>query len=162
MPVLVIRHGLSEANNRNNVGTLAFASKEAPLMSEGREQARCLREVLRAEHAITTIEANVATSELLRTQQTAEEAGFRDISIYPVLNEVAHGIVLPGLRDMLDQKLLPPVALEAAQAILENPPAESIWITHGLVIASLCHVLGVSTGERFIPRFCEVRELPID
>ncbi|MDB5163920.1 MAG: hypothetical protein JWS12_538 [Candidatus Saccharibacteria bacterium] len=162
MAVLVIRHGLSEANNRNNVGMLAFASKDAPLMEQGRQQARELTAILRIEHDIDTAKTPVATSELLRTQQTAEEAGFTNISIYPVLNEVAHGIALPGLREMLDQKKLPDVALQAAHAILENPPAEDIWVTHGLVIASLCQVLDVAREDRFIPRFCERRELPID
>ena len=35
MSIIVIRLALSEANNRNNVGTMAFGAKTAPLMKEG-------------------------------------------------------------------------------------------------------------------------------
>jgi hypothetical protein len=161
MSVLVIRHGLSEANNRDNIGTLAFASKDAPLMELGREQARNLNIVLSIEYGIDVIDTPVATSELRRAQETAERAGFRKMLIYPALNEVAHGIALQGLREMLDQKQLPGVALEAARVILEEPPAQRIWVTHGLIIAGLCQMLDVAREARFIPRFCEIRELPI-
>jgi len=162
MSVLVIRHGLSEANNRANLGTLAFASGEAPLMQLGIEQAWELNQRLRTEYDIDVGNTQVATSQLKRTQETAWEAGFHHLATYPVLNEVDHGMELPKLRTALHFKELPEAALKAAETILENPPTESIWITHGLVIAGLCQILGASQDARFIPRFCEIRELPIE
>ncbi len=160
MSVLVVRHGLSEANNRNNLGNLAFASKDAPLMAKGRIQARSLGERLRTKH-FAGIDSIVATSELLRTKETANFAGFVATHPYESLNEVEHGVDLAALREMLDRKVLPIPAIEAAEALLNNPPTEDIWFTHGLVIAGLSQVLGIAQDERFIPKFCEVRELPI-
>ncbi|HSX45358.1 MAG TPA: histidine phosphatase family protein [Candidatus Saccharimonadales bacterium] len=161
MSVLVVRHGLSEANNRDNIGTLAFASDEAPLMEQGRQQARLLGETLTFNYGVEIGDTEVATSTLYRTQETAREAGFKALKTYAVLDEVLHGIELPQLREMLDKKQLPPAAIEAAENIIENPPSEPIWFTHGLVIAGLCQVMGVAEDQRFIPRFCEVRQLPI-
>jgi hypothetical protein len=161
MTRLVIRHGLSEANNRNNVGTLAFASREAPLMEQGVEQAKHLRQYLFDSRGITTSDTRVATSTLERTQQTAREAGFTEIATYKALDEVEHGLELTELRAMLGRKELPDAALKAAELILGNPPTEGVWVSHGLVIAGLCQVIGANEDMRFIPRFCEIREIPI-
>lgn len=158
MPILVIRHGLSEANNRES---LAFGSSTASLMDKGREQARQLGHLLSTKYALSTAATAVATSRLQRTQETAREAGFLNLSTYSVLDEVEHGMELTILREALDKKQLPAAAVEVAQAVLEDPPRESVWITHGLVIAGLCQVLGVCQDARFIPRFCEIRELPV-
>jgi broad specificity phosphatase PhoE len=161
MSVLVGRHGLSEANNYNNVGTLAFASEEAPLMKLGHEQARAMGEILISRYGIIPPYTPVASSVLRRTQQTAHSAGFVDIRTYTQLDEVNHGIDLGELRVTLDRGELPHVAIEAAETTLANPPGEDIWISHGLRIAGLCAVLGVYQNERLIPRFCELRKLPI-
>ena len=162
MPVIVVRHGLSEANNRNNVGNLAFASETAPLMELGRQQARALRPMLNDEYSINPSATPAATSELLRTQQTAQEAGFLTLKAYSCLDEVKHGMELTSLRAILDEGMLPSIALQSAEAVLNNPPPEeSIWFTHGLLIAGLCAALGVHQDRRLIPRFCEARELPI-
>lgn len=162
MSVLVVRHGLSEANNHLNVGTMAFASSEAPLMERGIEQARQLGVHLTENFGVYVRPLfPVATSGMLRTQQTAREAGFALLNTYANLNEVDHGIELTELRLMLDRQVLPDTALRAAEALISDPPQESIWFTHGLVIASLSQILGVAQDQRFIPRFCEVRELPI-
>jgi len=162
MPILVIRHGLSEANNRDNVGTLAFAAKDAPLMDKGKEQARERAARLPSDYDINPQTTAVAVSDLLRTRETAEVMRFQSITPYESLNEVGHGMEGAALRAMLDAGQLPPAALHAAEAILRQPPSQGVWITHGLVIAGLSHVLGINHGfERLIPRFCEVRELPI-
>jgi phosphohistidine phosphatase SixA len=161
MSILVIRHGLSEANNRHNAGSLAFASGEAPLMALGREQAHQLGEKLAAHYGIDVASQQVATSTLRRTQETAHEAGFTAITAYASLDEVKHGMELPDLRTALYKRHLPYAALVAVETILNDPPPEQVWITHGLVIAGLCEVLNVAQGERFIPKFCEVRELPV-
>lgn len=162
MSIHVIRHGLSEANNRNNIGTLAFAAKDAPLMGLGRDQARDRAKTLFADYGIDAKITPAATSELLRTQETAREMGFQVLRPYALLNEVEHGIEGSELRAMLDDGILPDAALRSAEAILEQPPDETVWVAHGLVIAGLSQALGVRDKfERLVPQFCEVRELPI-
>lgn len=162
MPIHVIRHGFSEANDRNNIGTLAFADKDAPLKKEGRSQARERAATLGCEYGINPATTPVAVSYLLRTKQTAEVMGFRPITPYESLNEVEHGMELLALRALLDIGELPRAALQAAAALLRKHPSEKVWVAHGLIIAGLCHVLGISHQfDRLIPRFCEVRALPI-
>ena len=162
MPIFAIRHGLSEANNRDNIGTLAFAAKDAPLMEKGKEQAREGAARLSGDYGINPRTTAVAVSGLLRTRQTAEVMGFQRITSYESLNEVEHGMEGGALRVMLDVGQLPPAALRAAESILHQPPTEGVWITHGLVIAGLSRILDIDREfERLIPRFCEVRELPI-
>ena len=162
MSVLVVRHGLSQANNRENIGTLAFAAEQAPLMHQGHEQARAMGQLIIAHYGITPSTTDVATSTLLRTQQTATSAGFLHVTPYTALDEIHHHLPLNDLRAMLDAGKLPAVAITEAEETLTHPPAEAVWITHGLRIAALCAVLGVHQQTRLIPRFCEVRELPID
>jgi hypothetical protein len=47
---------------------------------------------------------------------------------------------------------LPPEALAAAKAIIDNSPQEFIRVTHGL---------GINQQLSFIPEFCEIREVSI-
>ncbi len=161
MSILAVRHGLSQANNHHNIGTLAFASEQAPLMPAGHEQARAMGQLLMDHYGIDSQLTPVAVSRLARTQQTASSAGFLDIMTYGQLDEVKHGMELAELRAMLDAGKLPEIALREAEATLKNPPQQDIWITHGLRIAALCTVLNTYQNERLIPRFCEIRELPI-
>lgn len=162
MTRILVRHGLSEANNRNNLGNLAFASADAPLMNEGITQANAAGRLLVVKYGASILTKTVAVSTMRRTQETATAMGLRDQVVYPELQEVAHDMDLVELRHMLDRGGLPDAAVYIAQNLLENPPAESIWVTHGLVIAGLCSVLGVEHEDwRLIPRFCEIRELPI-
>lgn len=164
MSKLLIRHGLSEANNRDNVGTMAFAAHDAPLMEPGKEQSRERAARLPLDYGIHIEAEPVAVSTMLRTWQTAECMGFttENISCYELLDEVTHGMEGAALRALLDSGGLPDAAIEAAHTILNSPPEERVWVTHGLVIASLCSVLGVSDQfERLIPRFCEARLLHI-
>ncbi len=159
MPKIVIRHSLSEANNAKG---LAFGHADAPLMEEGRNRIRHQLIPALAQRGIVAANSPVAVSRLLRTAQTATEAGFQTITPYVRLNEVEHGLEGAELRALLDAGGLPERALEHAAALLDNPPAEAIWISHGLVIAGLCAVLGLNHQyERRVPRFCEIRELPI-
>ena len=135
MTVLVARHGLSEANNAES---LAFGKPEASLMETGIEQGRALGDTLRGSFSIDTNTAPVAVSELRRSQETAEAARFRNVTIDPLLNEVITSLPKPTLKEMIANKALPAEAIDVAEAILEDPPSEQIWITHGLVIAGLC------------------------
>jgi len=162
MPIHVIRHGFSTANNRDNIGRLAFAAKDAPLEEDGIKQAKKRAATLSRDYGIDPKTTPAAVSYLLRTKQTAQVMGFRPITPYESLNEVEHGMELLALRALLDKGRLPETALRAAEAVLHKRPTQKVWVAHGLIIAGLCEVLGIS-GEfdRLIPRFCEVRALPI-
>ena len=165
MSKLLVRHGLSKANDRNNVGALAFGRPDAGLMELGRTNARDLNGIFRTNFGFIPEETPVATSDLLRTKETAREAGFLNLAHYACLNEVIHGMELPELRHMLRiERKVPTAASRQAERILTNPPTESIWFTHGLVIIGLCNVLGIEREHttRFVPEFCEIVELPID
>jgi hypothetical protein len=162
MSKLLCRHSLSEANNRNNYGTPAFGHADAPLMPEGRLIAQNMGDEFEAQHGIIPATTAAAVSKMLRAQETAREAGFVNLSEYAILNEVDTQLPHPELKDAIANRRHTSVALKAAELILENSPEERVWITHGLIIASLCEVLGVSSQfEHFVPRFCEIRELPI-
>lgn len=140
---------------------MAFASAEAPLMLEGQKQARLLGDELLMHYGINPPVTRVAVSTLSRTAETAAQAGFKDLQPYQILDEVVHGLELTELRKMLNNDELPNIALEQAQVILGDGPRERVWITHGMVIAALCSLLGIYKDSRLIPKFCEVRELPI-
>jgi len=161
MDVYVIRHQLSEANNRDNYGTPAFDNPDAPLMPAGRDGAVILGRQLVAEFGIQVSSEPVAVSMMRRSQETAIVAGFRKLHLYPELNEVKGGLSDSEISAALAQKRPPQATHDAARYLLEHPPEEGIWVTHALLIASLCQQLGVYQSARFIPKFGEVRRLQI-
>jgi broad specificity phosphatase PhoE len=159
MSVLVVRHALSEANDKDSP---AFGRGDAPLKDFGIVQAMTARDILAAKHGIDPATITAAASEMLRSQQTATVIGFTAVNNYAVLNEV-HTPKTPELRVMMDRGEIIDEARRAAELVLTNPPAEEIWFTHGYLIAALSQATGIDTsGLRFIPRFCEIRELPIE
>jgi broad specificity phosphatase PhoE len=158
MSKLVARHGVSEANDINS---LAFGQPDAPLLPLGWEQAHDLGQKFEKNHGIIIATARVATSTMLRAEQTAEGAGFIHTTSYKTLDEVEHGLELTELRRCLDEQIVPDAALRQAELILASPPEEEILVTHGLVIIGLCELLGVKGNWQFKPKFCEIRELPI-
>jgi len=161
MSVLVIRHGLSQANNRENYGTPAFDNPDAPLMPEGRRQAIALGARLATEFSIDIAAEPVAVSAMRRPQETAQAAGFKNLNIYPELNEEKGGLSDADIVAAIAARRPPEAARAAARFLIARPPQEKIWITHGLLIAALCQELGVYEETRFTPRFCEIRELPL-
>lgn len=162
MTKLVMRHGLSAANDANNP---AYGSPAAGLLPPGREQARQAGLRLTDTHSFDTVGEWVATSRMRRTQETAVEAGCLNLVFHGQLDEATQGLPLEELleiKPLLKRRQAPPSAIASAHQILENPPSESLWVTHGLVIVGLCEVLGVNDPEwRFLPHFGEIRELPI-
>lgn len=166
MSILVIRHALSEANNRENRGTPAFGDPNAALMEEGKEQARKRGKVLRERYGLNLKLTSVAVSNLRRTRETAELMGFDSDNIHPYdeLNEVGQGTKKESLEAMIEgvrRGELPEMVLAAARAIRDARLEEKVWVTHGLVIAGLCRIANIHHRfDRVIPRFCEVRELP--
>jgi broad specificity phosphatase PhoE len=159
MTKIVVRHGLSEANNRDNYGTPAFDNPESPLMPIGKDQAIKLGQELITIYGREIMSEPVAVSEMRRAEETALVAGFSNLTYYPELNEEKGGLSDSDVADAIRLRRPPEVTKEAARYLLEHPPKERVWITHGLLIATLCQELGEYTDQRFIPRFCEVREL---
>lgn len=159
---LVARHSLSEANNRYNYGKPAFGHADAPLMPEGRIIAQDMGVEFETVYDINPAANPVAVSKMLRSQETAIEAGFMDLREYHILNEVDTQLPYPELKAAIADRRHTAIGLKAAELVLKNPPEEAIWVTHGLVIAGLCEVLGIANQfENFVPTFCEIRELPI-
>lgn len=163
MNKLVIRHGLSEANNRANFGTPAFGSPSAPLMEEGLAQAVVMGLCLEVERGIDVPNTPVATSYMRRAHETAMAAGFRRINLYHSLSEVTANLSFDDINQIRQSRIIPAPILKEAEYVLNHPPSEEIWITHGLLIASMCQVLNIyqSPEHKFIPAFCEIREAPI-
>lgn len=158
MSKLLVRHGLAEANDRNSP---AFGQADAPLMSLGIEQAMGSGANLVRYYGIDLQRDEAAASLMRRSQQSAQVAGFTVVRNYAVLNEVDVPKT-PELRAILDRGEIIPEARKAAEAVLADPPVEKVWFTHGYLFATLCELTGVDTrGLRFIPRFGEIRELPI-
>lgn len=155
MKYLVIRHAKTDASNQTRA---AFGKAGAPLSEIGRNQAKELGERLKS--LGVDYDMPVAVSELIRTHETANAAGFADLHVTPLLNEVA--ITDPvQVREFVEEKKLPQAALDAAKAIIKNPPQEKIWVTHGPVIAAIQELLGRGENVSFIPDYCEVREIEI-
>lgn len=130
-------------------------------MPAGREQAVALGERLVKEYDIDLANEPVAVSTMRRTQETAIVAGFRELNLYPELNEEKGSMTDSETKDALTAKRSPIAAITAARLLIEHPPAEKVWVTHALLIATICQELGVYQDERFTPKFCEVRELPL-
>lgn len=158
MNKLVIRHGLSQANNRENYGTPAFGNPNASLMDAGVEQARQLQPILAKDFPGDTI---VAVSTMRRTWETANFAGFHTLRPYAQLDELTKKLTLEEITYMKATKQIPRIALNAAEALLANPPEEEIWFSHGVLIAAMCRTLGIHQDKDLIPAFCEIRELPL-
>jgi phosphohistidine phosphatase SixA len=161
MTKIVVRHGFSSANDRENYGTLAFGNQKASLHEKGEEQAFMLGRLLVVDFGIKLEDDVVAVSEMRRSQETAIVAGFRRIHIYPELNEEKGGLSDADIRIALESRRPPEAAIKAAQSVIEHPPEEQVWVTHALLIATICQQLGIYTNERFTPKFCEIRELPL-
>jgi broad specificity phosphatase PhoE len=114
MSKLVVRHGLSEANNRENYGTPAFGNPDAPLMPLGREQAAAKGELLIAEYGMQIPEQSVAVSMMRRSQETAIVAGFRKLCLYPELNEEKGGLDDTDVRNALLTRRPPEATIKAS------------------------------------------------
>lgn len=158
MSKLVARHGLSYANM---YGTPAYGSPDASLSSQGIEQAEDLGLLFQSEFGINVAEEAVAVSAMKRSQETATNAGFVDLTIYSELDEVKGSLTGEEIRAAIGNKMPPEATRLAARRIIENPPEQRVWVSHGLLISAICFELGIYEENRFIPKFCEVRELPL-
>ena len=154
--VLLIRHAESTGNRYDRH---LFGSEGAPLSGLGQSQARELGQKLE-EHGIDMYQ-RVATSELIRTQQTAQLAGFENRIVYSSLNEIRHGLDRETIENLIKQKKVTPAALNAARKILHNPPTEYLWFTHGMLIAAIGELLEIAKNELFIPDFASITKITL-
>lgn len=159
MQKLLVRHGLSFANDKES---LAFGRMDAPLRLEGVGHAVATGRRLRLDF-LADPHAGAATSEALRTQQTACCAGFVIKKSYSLLNEVDIS-GYPNFREILANEVIIPEACSAAERVFANPPAEDVWFTHGYLIMAIGDVLGIQLepGVRLKPQFGEVRPMQIN
>jgi broad specificity phosphatase PhoE len=154
MKYILIRHAQTDANRSNRA---LFGHDGAPINKKGAKQANNLHtELLKSG---IDLDQPVAASDKIRTQQTASGAGFNSIKVYGFLGEVVTNNV-DKTFSLIKKGELPPEAIRAAEKIIASPPKEKIWFTHGLVIAALQIVLN-QKSKKFIPDFCEVREIEI-
>lgn len=162
MDKLLVRHGLSQANNRENFGTPLFGHPDAELMELGWDHAREAGRVLVNRYNSNPAIERVATSRMKRTQQTAEGAGYlpENMTAYPLLDELTMHVTYEQLGESIRDEKPPPIAIDKVEELLSNPPEEQIWFTHGFVIATICYIRGIPYTT-FIPKFGEVRELSI-
>lgn len=162
MKKYLVRHGLSQANNHENFGTPAFGSANAELMEAGWDHARQAGNILISKYGFDLETTRVATSHMRRTQQTAEGAGIntKNMIAYSLLDEVTSCLSLEEIAYAIQNKIPPQSAINQVETLLQNPPDEPIWFTHGFVIATICYVRGIPT-TRFIPKFGEVRKIQI-
>jgi phosphohistidine phosphatase SixA len=161
MTKLVIRHEFSDANNRELYGSPAFDNPNAALDPRGVENAVKIGDTLLFQYDINTATEPVAVSSMLRTQETAIYAGFKNLVIYPELNEEKGGLSDEEISEALHARRSPEATIQAVRRIIETPPAERVIIMHAYLIATLGNELGLYSDVRFTPKFGEIREFPI-
>ena len=106
-----------------------------------------------------------AVSEHSLTRQTALHAGFHyDEQVeHALLNEVElPDMTHDELAEVLRRDELPNLVLERAQQLIEDPPEQGVWFTHGLVVAGLTKVLDVRHQRLLVPNYGEIRALPLN
>lgn len=155
MKYLLIRHGKTDANRLTRA---AFGKTGAPLNESGVQQALQLGKVLSSQGVNKS--QVVAISEFQRTKQTANIAGLKKTRTNSLLNEVMTSNPKHTI-ELVAKRKLPQEAIDAAKAVLTNPPKEHVWVTHGLLIAAIEHVTKQLKPHSFIPDFCEIIEIDI-
>lgn len=156
MQHLIIRHGFTGVKRDDRK---LYGLEGPPLNETGIKQSLDLRQEL-LQRGVNLAKASVAVSELLRTRLTAEHAGFVNITVNSVLNEINTGMKNMELKAFLQTQSLPEVVLQCARAILDKPPQENIWITHGLVIMGLRQLLDLPS-DPFDPPNCSITLIDI-
>ncbi len=155
--ILLIRHAKAMGGRHDRH---LFPKEGAELSEEGEKASLLLKDTLRL-LGIDVATEPVAVSELIRTKQTAQIAGFKNINEYKVLNEVDTGLSPEEIDEVLVMKGVPSIASNAAKQLLKYPPKEKIWVTHGMLIAALANELGIPTSTLYIPEMASVTEIEI-
>ncbi len=163
--ILLIRHGQAEINKLRdgNADSAAIGHTQSPLTPKGREQSRELSQLLAAGHGIVPREyaKPVAASEFLRSQQTAEIAGFKRVHIVPILNELDLPADLvsgrAAIKKHAEERWVPDTEGRGRRFIdlvRSGDLGYSIYFSHGLFIASVMTELEAEVGpEVFLHEF---------
>ena len=143
MKVNIVRHAETDATRQTKDD---FGPLGAPLNGQGRISAQKLHKKLAAQGV--DFSQSVAVSELQRTQQTAIIAGFNNLVVNPLLNEIDGGDPDKIDKDIA-QRISSEFAIKAARKLLENPPTQKYWFTHGQLTAALLDLLGYGDREHY-------------
>lgn len=155
--IVLIRHAKATGGRHDRH---LFPKAGAPLSDEGKNAALALRPILK-QLGIDTENESAAVSQLIRTSQTAQILGFKNLHKYAVLNEIDTGLGPEELDSVLAKKAVPDIARKAAQVLLHHPPHERVWITHGMLIAALAEELGIPKNTLYIPEMASAIEISI-
>lgn len=155
MTFYIARHGVSRANDHNDP---AFGKPDAGLLPAGVEQAIEMGGYF-DNLGFDNLNTVVAISTMKRSRQTALAAGFFALQPYKLLDELC--LETHEKMAAKHSQKLPIESLKETEALLNNPPQEKIWVTHGLRAACIFKILDIYQNEPFIMRFCEVREVSI-
>lgn len=155
MKHILVRHGETNATRFTSKN---FGPKGAPLNEQGIESARNLKKKL--ENLGIDFSQEVAVSDQQRTQQTAIEAGFINLVINPLLNEV--NTSNPArTNELVAQRDLPEEAREAGRLLLADPPEQHFWFTHGQITAAVLDQLGYTDREEYVLGFNDTFEIEL-
>lgn len=154
--IYLVRHAESTGTRYNRH---EFSKEGAPLSAFGEQQATSLHKQF--EVLGVNFDDTVATSQLMRTQQTSKLAGFKNRVAYKELNEIEHRLPKDAIEALITARKVTPAALDAAKLLLQNPPPESIWFTHGMLIAAIAELLDISKDQLFIPDMASINEIEI-
>ncbi len=154
--IFLIRHAKASGGRYDRH---LFPKEGAPLSDQGINDAKQLKFKLLNENI--DFQQTVAVSELVRTKQTAINAGFQHLKAYSMLNEIDSGMPELELEKFIKNKQVPKKAVIAAKRLLKNPPDEDIWVTHGMLIAGIGHVLKIPTTDFYIPDMASITKIVI-
>lgn len=142
--LLLVRHAESLANKGD---FLAFDNKRSPLTKKGLDQCVALKERLTKEYGVNPplYDYTVAASEYVRAQQTAEEVGFKYVTVELVLNEpdFSRGeLTGPQITEKhKNERWVPQEARDQAKILLERISNDKfdymIAFTHGMFMATV-------------------------
>ncbi|MDQ5913311.1 MAG: alpha-ribazole phosphatase [Patescibacteria group bacterium] len=155
--ILLIRHAKAIGGRFDRH---LYPKEGAPLSDQGIKDAKHLS--VQLENEKIDLKQTVAVSELIRTKQTAIYAGFQHVRIYDTLNEIESGMPEPELEKLLKNIEVPKKAITAAKRLLNSPPEEDIWVTHGMLIAGIGHVLNIPTTDLYIPDMASITKIHIN
>ena len=155
--VIIIRHAIATGGRHDRH---LFPPEGAPLSEQGIEDAKKLKPQL-IEMGIDLENEPVAVSKMIRTTQTAQNAGLQNLTEYEVLNEVDAQLPPEELDATIEAKQVPERAKEAAKRLLENLPKENVWVTHGMLIAALAEQLEIPKDELYIPVLATITKLEL-
>ncbi len=155
MKHILVRH--AETNGTRHTAK-DFGPLGAPINEDGVKSAEALHEKLKSMGIDFSQE--VAVSELQRTQQTAKLAGFKNLVISPLLNEV-DTIDPDETNRLVANRDLPKEARDAGEKLLANPPEQLFWFTHGQVTAAVLDQLGYDDRGDYVLSFSQIFEIEV-